>query len=285
MQVHHFYDKKTSTLTYVIFDETTKDAIVIDPVLDYDLETGTVLDTSLLQLVAYLKENNFNPHWCLETHAHADHLSAAHYLKFYFKGMKTGIGENIKIVQKTFKEIFNLDDSFQPDGHHFDKLIKEDEEICAGSIKLKAISTSGHTPACLSFYGHGMVFTGDALFIEDGGTGRCDFPNGSAQDLYHSVHEKLYKLPEETNVFVGHDYRPGGRDLRFQTSIKISKEKNIHIKSETTQTDYVQFRIERDKTLPAPKLLTPSLIVNIQGGVLPTNSTQAKFVDRTTTTN
>jgi glyoxylase-like metal-dependent hydrolase (beta-lactamase superfamily II) len=285
MKIHHFFDKKTATLTYVLFDETTKDAIVIDPVLDFDVDSGVVEDNNLKQLVNYLKEQKLNPHWCLETHAHADHLSAAHYLKNYFPTMKTGIGEKIKVVQRTFKDVFMLDDSFLPDGHQFDKLIKEGDEIIAGPINLKAISTSGHTPACMSYLGHGVVFSGDALFVEDGGTGRCDFPNGSAEELFHSIHDKLYTLPDETEVFVGHDYQPGGRELRFKTTIKESKEKNIHIKSQTTKSEYVHFRTERDKTLNPPKLLTPSLIVNIRGGELPGENEHVKFIDKTTVKN
>ncbi|MBY0412953.1 MAG: MBL fold metallo-hydrolase [Bdellovibrionales bacterium] len=269
MDVQHFFDKDTSTLTYIVYDAKTRDAIIIDPVLDLDMSSGIVANKSLKSVVDFIKLHNLHPHFCLETHAHADHLSSAQLLKEYYPNIKIAISERIQKVQKTFKDIFHFDESFKTNGSQFDKLILDNEEFFAGSIKIKAIPTPGHTPACTSFHINNMLFTGDALFVEDGGTGRCDFPDGSAGDLYQSVHEELYSLPDNTIVFTGHDYQPGGRELRFETTIGVSKRHNSHLKSETKKDDYVKFRQDRDKTLSAPKLLYPSIQVNINAGVIP----------------
>lgn len=281
MMIQHFYDTKTSTLSYVVFDEGTHDAIVIDPVLDYDLESGNVDDAHLKIITEFIHSQKLNLHACLETHVHADHLSGAHFLKRDFPQLKVFIGEEIKIVQKTFKELLKLDAHVPVDGRQFDHLIKDGEVMTFGKLTIKALSTPGHTPACMSYLIGDALFTGDALFIEDSGTGRCDFPNGSAENLYHSVHEKIYALPDSIRVFVGHDYKPGGRELRFETTIGRSKAENIHLKSQTTKDQYVHFRVTRDQTLPTPKLLTPSLIVNIQAGQLPNYESPARFVDTT----
>lgn len=269
MNVQHFFDKDTFTLTYIVYDHDTKDAIIIDPVLDYDPASGTIENNSLKAVLDFIKEHKLKPHYCLETHAHADHLSSSQLLKEYFPDIQIAISENIQKVQKAFKNILNLDDNFQLDGSQFDKLIKNHETFKAGSIKIHAIPTPGHTPACLSFYINNMVFCGDALFIEDSGTGRCDFPDGSAHELYVSVHDNLYGLPDETILFVGHDYQPNGRELRFETTIGHSKAHNVQLKSETTKEEYVKFREARDKTLKAPRLLFASIQVNINAGVLP----------------
>lgn len=278
MNIQHFFDKNTFTMTYVVFDKATKDAVVIDPVLDYDLESGRVDEISLKTLVGFLTSENLKPHVCLETHAHADHLSSSHFLKTKYPDMKIAISENIKIVQKTFKEILKVEETFCADGRQFDHLIHDQERLHAGSIEIKAISTPGHTPACMSFLIGNSVFTGDALFIEDSGTGRCDFPEGSASDLYHSVHDKLYHLPDETEVYVGHDYQPAGRELRFKTTIGQSKRQNIQLKTETEKDQFIFFRSERDKTLKPPRLLIPSLHVNIRAGIIPASSGDVKFI-------
>ncbi len=269
MDVQHFFDKDTSTLTYVVYDPKTRDAVIIDPVLDYNQSTGKVETHSFKKVTDFVKEHKLNPLYSLETHAHADHLSSSKIIKEAFPSIKIGIGENIKRVQVAFKDILKLDSDFKLDGSQFDKLIKDDEDFSAGSIKIHAIPTPGHTPACMSYHINNMLFCGDALFIEDFGTGRCDFPNGSADRLYTSVHETLYKLPENTIVFVGHDYQPNGRELRFETTIGVSKKQNAHIKESTTREEYVQFRENRDKTLNQPKLLLQSLKVNINAGEVP----------------
>ncbi len=267
MKIHHFYDPDTSTLTYVVFDEASKDAIIIDPVLDFDPPSGKVEDRSAQVVISFIKEHNLNPHYILETHAHADHLSSSQLLKQVFPKAQIGISRRITVVQEVFKGVFNLPD-FMADGSDFDFLFDDEKEFKAGALKIFPIPTPGHTPACTSFLIENNLFTGDALFIPDSGTGRCDFPKGSASDLFHSV-TRLYQLPDATNVFVGHDYQPNERELRFQTTIGENKKNNIQLKSTTTKEEYVAFREARDKTLKAPRLLLPSLQVNIAAGHLP----------------
>ncbi len=267
MNVQHFFDPDTSTLTYVIFDETTKDAVVIDPVLDFDPPSGKIEDRSAQRVIQFVQEHHLKVHYILETHAHADHLSSSQLLKQNFSGSKIGISKRIQVVQEVFKDVFNLKKCL-PDACDFDFLIEDEKEFKAGSITIFPIPTPGHTPACTSFVIDKNVFTGDALFMPDYGTGRCDFPKGSASDLYISV-MRLYDLPDETQVFVGHDYQPNDRALKFQTTISDSKKNNIQLKSTTTLKEYVNFREARDKTLKAPRLLLPSLQVNIAAGHLP----------------
>ncbi len=269
MDVQHFFDKDTSTLSYIVYDKDTRDAVIIDPVLNFDLSTGVIEDHSMKELVAFITKHNLNPLYSMETHAHADHMSSSRELKNIFPNIKIAISENIKIVQKSFKDVLGLEDSFKMDGSQFDKLIKNDETFNAGSISIHAIPTPGHTPACLSYHIENMVFCGDALFVPDLGTGRCDFPEGCADALYTSVHERLYKLPDDTIIFTGHDYCPNGRELKIESTIGVSKRQNGHLKEETKREDYIKFREARDKTLPAPKLLFASIQVNIDGGTLP----------------
>jgi glyoxylase-like metal-dependent hydrolase (beta-lactamase superfamily II) len=269
MDVQHFFDKETSTLTYIVYDEKTRDAVIIDPVLDFNQATNQIETHSFNKVLNFVNLHRLKLVYCLETHAHADHLSSARIIKEAFPAIKIAIGENIKHVQKAFREILKLDSDFKVDGSQFDKLIKDNEVFSAGSIRILAIPTPGHTPACMSFQIENMLFCGDALFIEDYGTGRCDFPDGSADRLYTSVHETLYKLPDSTIVFVGHDYQPNGRSLRFETTIGISKKENTHLKMGTTREDFINFRESRDKTLNPPRLLTESLKVNIEAGRVP----------------
>jgi glyoxylase-like metal-dependent hydrolase (beta-lactamase superfamily II) len=268
MEVQTFFDKATSTLTYVVYDPKTKDSILIDPVLDYLPGASKVSTESVEKAASFINENNLNLHLIMETHAHADHLSGAPELKKKFSNAKTAIGEKITMVQRTFAKAFNLKD-FKSDGSQFDLLLKNGQTIEAGSIKIKVIATPGHTPSCSSYLIENMVFTGDSLFMPDFGTGRCDFPAGDAGVMYDSIMKKLYKLPDTTKVYVGHDYQPGGRELKFQTTIGEEKEKNIHLKIDTTKEAYVEFRTNRDKTLQAPNLLLQSIQVNINGGLLP----------------
>lgn len=267
-EVKHFFDEKTYTLTYLVFDNNTKDAIIIDPVLNYDQASSKTSMESIDELDSYIKTKGLKPHFILETHAHADHLTGAVELQKRFSNIKVAIGKNIKKVQSTFKEIFNLKD-LNVEGVQFDILLDEDQVLKAGPINIKTIFTPGHTPACSSYLIDDLLFTGDALFMPDYGTGRCDFPLGSAKDLYHSIHEKLYKLPDETRFFTCHDYQPNGRELRYESTIGESKAKNIQLKQETTEKEYIHFRETRDKKLSAPKLLLPSIQVNIDGGHLP----------------
>lgn len=268
LALESFFDPKTYTLTYVVFDKETKDAVIIDPVLDYEMGSGIISDVSINKLVSFTKSANLNVVQILETHVHADHLTSSTELKRIFPEAKVGIGEMVTSVQKTFKEKLSLT-QLDDNGSQFDYLFKDGEERSFGSIDIKVISTPGHTPACVSYLIGDMLFSGDALFMPDSGTGRCDFPDGSAKDLYHSVHEKLYNLPDETRVFVGHDYQPEGRDLIFETTIGESKAKNFQLSSSTTKEEFIAFREKRDATLRDPKLLIPSMQVNLDGGALP----------------
>lgn len=267
--VKEFFDKATSTLTYVVYDAATKDAIILDPVWDYDPADSKMSSQSAEQVLDFVKNNDLNVHYILETHAHADHVSGSQILKEKLPGTKIGIGAKITEVQKVFKDVYNLDPHFKTDGSQFDLLLNEGQVLEAGTLKIETIYTPGHTPACSSYVIGDAVFTGDALFMPDYGTGRCDFPAGSADDLYTSVHEKLYKLPDNFRVFVGHDYLPNGRALAFETTIAEEKAKNIQLNYETSRNQFVEFRKIRDKSLAAPRLLLPSVQVNIDAGKLP----------------
>ncbi|MCB0348892.1 MAG: MBL fold metallo-hydrolase, partial [Bdellovibrionales bacterium] len=212
MRIQHFFDPDTYTLTYLVIDQDTKDTVIIDPVLDFDPPSGLVSDTSITKVISYITEQNLNVRAILETHAHADHLSSSQVLKQIYPNAILGIGEKIKVVQEVFKQHLNIE-YIKTNGSQFDRLFKDFEEVEFGSLKMKAIPTPGHTPACMSYLFGDAIFTGDALFMPDYGTGRCDFPKGSAKELYHSVSQNLYSLPDNTRVFVGHDYSPNGRDM------------------------------------------------------------------------
>ncbi|MNK07394.1 putative metallo-hydrolase [compost metagenome] len=268
-QIQHFFDAATSTLTYVVHDLETRDAVVIDPVWDYDPASGQLSTQSMMPVVSYLKEHNLRPHYIMETHAHADHVSSSQLFKNFFPEIKVAIGENITKVQKVFQEVFHLND-LHVDGRDFDVLLKDGEILTAGSLSIKTLFTPGHTPACSSYLIEDALFSGDALFMPDSGTGRCDFPLGSAEDLFNSISQRIYSLPASTRIFVGHDYQPQGRELRFESSVAEQKEKNIQLKAQTSREEFVQFRTQRDATLSAPKLLLPSIQVNIRAGHLPT---------------
>jgi glyoxylase-like metal-dependent hydrolase (beta-lactamase superfamily II) len=266
MAIQHFYDPATFTLTYVVFDEATRDAVVIDPVLDFDPASGRTSTASIEAVEAFIRESGLRLHTVFETHAHADHLSGSQYLRTRF-GAKVAIGARITEVQEVFKPIFAGD--FATNGSQFDKLLADGERVEAGSLVVEVLPTPGHTPACVSLKIGDAVFTGDALFLEDYGTGRCDFPKGDANELYTSVHEVLYALPDETRVFVGHDYQPNGRALRFETTIGVEKSSNVQLRAETTREAFVAFRRNRDQGLSAPRLLFPSVQVNVDAGRLP----------------
>lgn len=268
MQVKALFDEPTFTLTFVVYDEATKDAVVIDSVLNYDPLSSQTSTESLDELSDFIRQNGLRVHYALETHAHADHLSGAQMLKKRFDA-KTAIGENISAVQEVFKGVFDLGSDFPTDGSQFDKLISHGEKLRAGSLEVDAIATPGHTPACLTYRIGDALFTGDALFMHDYGTGRCDFPKGSASDLYDSIQDRLYTLPDETRVFPGHDYLPNGRELAWETTIAKSKAQNPHLRPETALEEFVSLREARDKQLDAPRLLFQSVQFNINGGQLP----------------
>lgn len=268
IQVKEFFDPKTFTLTYVVWDPKTLDAVVLDPVLDYDSASSTTSRESFKSLMGFLESQPFKVHLILETHAHADHLSSSQLLKTAFPKAQVAINEGIRIVQQVFKEVFDLT-HLAVDGSQFDRLLKDGEVVKAGSLAFEVFLTPGHTPACSSFLFDGAVFTGDTLFMPDSGVGRCDFPKGDASQLYDSITQKLYTLPDSTRVFTGHDYQPNGRPLQFESTIEKEKAENIHLNSKTSKSDFIKFRTERDRTLPAPKLLLPSVQFNIAAGHYP----------------
>jgi glyoxylase-like metal-dependent hydrolase (beta-lactamase superfamily II) len=267
-ELETFFDPATFTLTYLVYDPSSKDAIVIDPVLDFDPPSGNTSTASVEKVAAFIEAQGLHLLWSLETHAHADHLTASPWLATRF-GAKIGIGRRITEVQEVFKQVYDLPAAFPTDGSQFDERLDDGQVLRAGTLSIETIATPGHTPACVTYKVGDALFTGDALFIEDYGTGRCDFPKGSADALYTSIHERLYTLPDASRVFVGHDYQPNGRPLRFETTIGAEKEKNIQLKQSTTREQFVSMRTARDATLQAPRLLWPSVQVNIDAGRLP----------------
>lgn len=269
MKIETFFDETTFTLTYVVYDEASKDAIVIDPVLDYDPMSSKYETTSLDKVVDFLTSHKLKLHYIMETHAHADHLSGAQFIKEAFPSAIIAIGANITLVQKTFKHIFNFKE-FNENGIQFDRLLTDDSEIQAGTLSIKIMFTPGHTPACSSYLiNNQAVFTGDVLFMHDYGTGRCDFPGGSAESMYDSVTKRLYTLPDDIDVFVGHDYKPGGRGVRYQSTIGQQKKLNPHLNAKTSKEEFIAMRNRRDRSLKSPRLLLQSLQVNIDAGKLP----------------
>ncbi len=267
VEIEPFFDRTKSTLTYLVFDPATRDAVVIDPVLDFDPASGRITLESVTRVATRVRAAELTLHYVLETHAHADHLSGSQPLKKLF-GAKIAIGERIREVQSVFKTILGLPSGFPTDGSQFDRLLHDGERVQAGTLAIDVIATPGHTPACVTYRIGDAVFTGDALFVEDSGTGRCDFPAGSAAALYDSV-QRLYALPPTTRVFVGHDYQPAGRAVAFVTTIAHEREANIQLDAHRSREDYVAFRTARDKTLSPPRLLWPSIQVNIDAGRLP----------------
>jgi glyoxylase-like metal-dependent hydrolase (beta-lactamase superfamily II) len=266
VEIKPFFDARTWTMTYVVWDAATRDAVVIDPVLDFDPANGRIWKESLDALMSFVDGEKLHVRAVFETHAHADHLSGAQALKERY-GAPIVIGYEITQVQQVFAPVFDLD--IATDGSQFDVLLTDGDLHSAGSLAVKALHTPGHTPACMSFLIGDAVFTGDALFMPDYGVGRCDFPAGDAGALYDSVHGKLYALPPETRVFVGHDYQPGGRAVAWESTIGAERAQNVQLRSETTREAFVAFRTARDHTLSAPRLLYPSVQVNIDAGRLP----------------
>lgn len=266
-EVKTFFDEDTYTLTYIVYSSHSKQAVVIDPVWDFDYASGKLSSTSVDEVDVFLKEHNLDVKWILETHVHADHISGAQKLKAIYPAAQVGINENIKTVQTVFSEMLNLK-NFPCDGSQFDVLLADNQEIELEDFTIKVLFTPGHTPACTSFVIENALFVGDAIFMPDYGTGRCDFPKGDAKQLYDSI-QKLYAYPDETLIYVGHDYQPGGRELAFKTTVGDQKKHNIQLKAETSQAEFVQFRTQRDKKLNAPKLLLPSIQVNMNGAQLP----------------
>lgn len=269
MKIQPFFDARTYTMTYVVFDPETKDAVVIDPVLDYEPAGSKIWTESVDEVIVFLKEKGLVLQMILETHAHADHLSGSQMLKKQHPDAKLAMGERITEVQQVFKGVFDLPEDFPTDGRQFDRLLKDKEVVEVGSLSFEVIFTPGHTPACVTYKFEDAIFTGDTMFMPDQGTGRCDFPAGSAEDLYESITKRLYTLPDDTRVFVGHDYQPGGRELRFESTIADQKAANIQLPEGRTRPEFVLFRQGRDAKLNAPKLLFQSVQVNVDAGKLP----------------
>lgn len=272
MKIEPFHDKRTNTLTYVVHDPATRDAVVIDPVLDYDPAASATSYESVNRVTTFLRDNQLTLHYVLETHAHADHLSGSQVLRRRFSGAKVGIGARIIEVQRIFKHIYGLPEDFATDGSQFDELFQDRQRVRAGSLEFDVIGTPGHTPACVTYRFGDAIFTGDALFMPDMGTGRCDFPGGSADALHDSIVGRLYTLPDQTRVFVGHDYQPGGRPLGYQTTIGEEKAHNIQLPASRSKAEFIAFRSARDKSLAAPSLLLQSVQVNVDAGALPDSS-------------
>ena len=266
--VKTFFDEPTFTFSHVVSDPETKECAIIDSVLDFDYASGKTDRVSADQIIAYIKEESLQTQWILETHVHADHLSAAPYLKEKLGGT-LAIGDQITVVQNVFGKAFNAGTDFERDGSQFDHLFKDDESFSIGSIAAKAIHTPGHTPACMSYLIGDALFVGDTLFMPDYGTARCDFPGGDATTLFQSI-QKLFTLPDETRVFMCHDYKAPGRDeYQFETTIGEERQHNIHVSVEHDQADFIHMRESRDATLDMPRLILPSVQVNMRAGHMP----------------
>lgn len=263
LNLHAAFDPASSTLTYIVWDGETGDAVIIDPVLDYDPSTQMHAKNSALKLVHFVRSKDLRVHWVLETHAHADHLSSGRELRALLPGAQWGMGARMREVFDTFSKVLAWPKNVELKNLGVDRFFEDGEEFTAGSIRLQAINTPGHTPACLTYKTGTWLFTGDALFMPDSGVGRCDFPGGSAPSLYESVFNKIYSFPEDYTVFVGHDYQPGGRPLRYQATVGEQKWGNIHLRENVSREDFISFREGRDKTLSAPRLLQPSLDWNL----------------------
>jgi glyoxylase-like metal-dependent hydrolase (beta-lactamase superfamily II) len=265
--VHGIFDKATWTMTYVVHSGVGTPCAIIDSVLDYDPKSGRTTTTSADKVVAYVKANQLQVAWILETHAHADHVSAAPYLKKHLGG-KTAIGTHITQVQKVFKGIFNLEPTFKQDGSQFDQLLDSDEEFKVGALLGKVLFVPGHTPACVAYQFDDAVFVGDTLFMPDVGTARCDFPGGDARILYAST-RKILSLPPETRLFMCHDYPPNDRAIAFETTVAAQRANNIHVHDGITEAQFVEMRTKRDATLEMPVLILPAVQINIRAGELP----------------
>ncbi|MBY6091572.1 MBL fold metallo-hydrolase [Pseudooceanicola sp. 502str34] len=266
--VHAFFDEATNTISYVVREPEGRAAAVIDSVLDFDYASGRTDTRSADAIIAFVKENNLDVQWLLESHVHADHLSAAPYIQREVGG-KIGIGNNIRIVQDTFGKVFNEGTEFQRDGSQFDALFAEGDSFHIGQLRGDVLHTPGHTPACLTYVIGDAAFVGDTLFMPDFGTARCDFPGGSSATLFESI-QKILSLPDETRIFVGHDYKaPGRDDYAWETTVGEQKALNIHVGQGKSAEDFVAMRDARDATLAMPKLIIPSLQVNMRAGQMP----------------
>jgi len=267
-EVTGFFDPETNTISYVVKDPASDAAAVIDSVLDIDYAAGRLATISADRIVAHVTAHGLRVEWLIETHAHADHLSAAPYLQRKLGG-RIGIGEQIRVVQETFGKVFNEGTEFRRDGSQFDRLFRDGDTYTVGSLTATVLHTPGHTPACTTHVIGDAAFVGDTLFMPDGGSARADFPGGDARTLYRSIRRLLETLPSGTRLFMCHDYGPGGREIRWETTIAEERRSNIHVRDGIGEEEFVAMREARDRTLAMPKLIIPSLQVNMKAGHLP----------------
>ena len=267
-EVISFFDEPTNTVTYIVSDPATKSCAIIDSVLDYNASSGRTSTESADEVIAFIEQGGLKTQWILETHAHADHFSAAPYLQKKLGGI-IAIGEHIPDIQRVFGGLFNEGDKFKADGSQFGQLFKDNEVFNIGSLEAKIIYVPGHTPACVAYHVGDCVFVGDTLFMPDFGSARCDFPGGDAGTLYDSVH-KLYELPDKTRMYLCHDYKAKGRDhFQWETTVGEQKSNNVHMNLSVSRDAFIKMRTERDKSLGMPKLILPSIQVNMRAGELP----------------
>ena len=266
-QVEGLFDPATWTVTYVVHNGPGSACAIIDSVLDYDPKSGRTRTTSADKVIEFVKSHQLTVEWILETHAHADHLSAAPYLKKHLGG-QIAIGDQITRVQKVFKGLFNLEPEFKLDGSQFDVLLKDDDSLQIGALTAKVLAVPGHTPACVAYQVGDAVFVGDTLFMPDVGTARCDFPGGDAKNLYAST-RKLLSLPPQTRLFMCHDYPPNDRPIAFETTVAEQRAKNIHVHDGVSEAQFVDMRTKRDATLEMPVLILPAVQINIRAGAMP----------------
>ena len=275
VNIKAFYHQGTFTLSYVVYDQVGGNAVIIDSALDFSIFSGKVWRDFADRQIAFVREKDLTVDWVLDTHAHADHLSAAYYLKSVFGG-KTGVGQGVTSVQQTFKGTFNIPDSeFSANGKAFDHLFTDNETFSFGELTGRVLATPGHTSDSVTYLIGGNAFVGDTVFMPDSGTARCDFPGGCAGALFDSI-VRLHQLPEQTKLWMCHDYQPAGRDLSHVTTVGLSKRENIHIREGVVRAEFIEVRETRDETLGVPKLLYPALQVNIRGGRFPREETTGK---------
>ena len=267
LHIEGFFDEQTSTISYVVQDNIEKKCAVIDSVLDFDYSSGNIDYVNADKIISYIARNKLNLEWLVETHVHADHLSASPYIQKKLGG-KIGISEKISEIQNIFGKTFNAGTEFQRDGSQFDKLFADNDEYKIGNINCKVINTPGHTPACTAHVIGNAIFVGDTLFMPDLGSARADFPGGDARQLYRSI-QKILSYPDHTRIFVCHDYPPSSREVKWATTVGEQKENNVHVKTSILEDEFVKIREARDKTLNMPKLIIPSIQVNMRAGNLP----------------
>lgn len=273
--VQHFFDPHTWTLTYVVSDPLSRRCAIIDPVLDLDYPAGTLTTEIADQVVAYVNDEGLSVDYIIETHVHADHLTSALYLQKKLGG-KILIGAQITTVQETFARVYNEPSNFPANGSQFDVMVGDGDQFMLGDIECHAFHVPGHTPACMAYLFGDALFVGDTLFMPDGGTARCDFPGGDAKTLFHSI-KRLLTLPDETRMFVCHDYQPNGRELQYETTVGMQRAENIHVNDAINEESFVSMREARDATLGMPTLILPSLQVNMRAGHLPPPDTDGKL--------